>query len=96
MNPAPRTAAELYNRPTSYEVIAVILETGETRRLGFTARKTKAALIGFGSSELCDWFNANGIADDAAVTYDKRTGWTFGGKAAIRFSGTTERELAAV
>lgn len=90
-NPMPRTLTQMQRRPTSYEV--VVTANGETQRLAFTQRQTKANLLSICQANgdlvvslMGDW--------DGDAQYSSTTGWTFG-PARVHYSGKTEREIAS-
>lgn len=72
---------------TKYEVI---LKHSETKRiLGYTARRTKSALLKFAQWNASDILALIPDWDDVA-TYNKNNGWQFG-DVTITFSGATEK-----
>lgn len=87
----PRTLVELQNRPTTYEV--VLRANGYEKRLGFTARRTKAVLLGF-AREHSELILTRMFDPDATARYSKAYGWQFG-NVYVRFSGRTERDIAS-
>lgn len=76
--------------PTLYE-IACELPDGSRRVIGHSARKTKAALLDY--SRLWQNLILAHIPDPDAMTptYDKHTGWDFGGGVKVYFNGATLR-----
>lgn len=87
----PRTLRAMHLYGTRYEVVARH-EDGSEHRLGFTAKRTKRALLSIAQANgpmILDW-----LGDwDGLATYRKDFGWKFG-PVAIAFSGRTERDVA--
>lgn len=83
-----------HNRPTQYEVEVVI--DGETMIAGYTARKTKMALLTVAmdnESIRNKMLEALPLNDDSSPTYGNRT-WTLG-NSVIRWSSGTLRHPTA-
>jgi hypothetical protein len=75
-----------HNRPTEYE-IAWEMPNGQRAVFGHSARRTKSALLGW--ARCISRFIIDNAADaDAIPTYDRRTGWDFGG-IRVFFTGGT-------
>jgi len=92
MDMIARTAQELYNRPTSYEV--VLIDNGVSTHIGFTARKTNVSIMKFAqkaSDKIIARMDELGCADN---TKPSKGEWNFGKGLIVRFSGRTEREFA--
>lgn len=95
MNPQPRTATQLYNRPTFYEIVAK--SDSKKLRVAFTARKTRSSLASNLQGNTDALMAEFGIPATAAVSYKKARGFVIsweGGEVALGFSGQTEREFA--
>ena len=78
-----------HNRPTEYEVVAII--NGQVKIAGYTARKTKKALISIAldNDSIRSEVLAALPADDSSIpTYSARQGWALG-NTVIRWSGGT-------
>ena len=79
-----------YNRPTAYEVAVTI--NGHLILAGYTARKTKAALLATAMDndavrqQMIDALPAD---DDSTPSYDRAFGWTMSGCIRIHFTGGT-------
>lgn len=96
MNATARTASQLYNRPTSYEIVAT--DGARSVRIAFSARKTKQALF----QNLCA--NGPAIAAEFDLNPENAVCESATSKAivmvdgtkrvSIKFSGRTEREFA--
>lgn len=93
MNPAPRTASQLYNRSTSYEI--VLTNGAVSHRVEFDMKKTKSALFnamvenGPAIKEIVGDFNGD-------IEY-KAKAWVIGDSGfKIAFSGRTEREFSEI
>ncbi|MCB0252147.1 MAG: hypothetical protein KDI55_00275 [Anaerolineae bacterium] len=92
--PSPRSLEAMARYPTSYEV--VLCHGADRVCLGFTVRRTKAALMGFARA------NAQMILDrltedelEADWHYSAHNGVSFG-SVRVAFSGRTERECASI
>ena len=91
MTTTPRTLTQIQHCATSYEV--AVTAHGNTVRLGFTERKTRAVLLHMAQAnsaailaQLNDW--------DGEAEYSMAQGWVFG-PARIHFTGRTERDVAS-
>jgi hypothetical protein len=79
-----------HNRPTAYEVAVTI--NGRLVVAGFTARKTKAALLATAMDndavrqQMLDSLPAD---DDSTPSYDRAFGWALSGRIRVRFTGGT-------
>lgn len=83
-----------HNRPTKYEVEVII--NGHSKIAGYTARKTKTALISVAldnKSIFEEMLKALPANDNSKPTYNARQGWTLG-NTIVRWSGGTERHPA--
>lgn len=88
-----RHATELYNRPTSYQV--VMIDNGTETHLGFTARKTNGSILSFArkhADKIIARMEELGCADN---TKPAKGEWNFGKGLVVRFSGKTECEFAS-
>lgn len=90
MATTPRTRAELHNRTTTYEIVAV-LPTGAQHRLGFTARISKRTLLGLAQDHAETLLPHLGGDDSASYT---AAGGLRLGAVTVRKSGRTERECS--
>ncbi len=87
----PRSLTDMIDRPTSYEV--VLIYKGTTKRIGFSERKTRSALLNMArAANVADMLDAADL--DTKCSYAKDFGWKFG-SATVCF-GQTERQLAEV
>lgn len=85
---------DTHNRPTQYEIVVII--DGEKVIAGYSARKTKKALltVALDNDEVRLQMIAALPADDASnPTYTARNGWVLG-NSVIRWSGGTLRHPA--
>lgn len=79
-----------HNRPTAYEVAVSI--NGSLVLAGYTARKTKAALLATAMDNDAvrqQMLNALPPDDDSTPSYSRASGWTMGGCIRIHFTGGT-------
>jgi hypothetical protein len=80
-----------HNRPTAYEVAVTI--NGTTLLAGYTARKTKAALIATAmdnNAVRLRMINSLPDNDVSIPAYNRAIGWTMGESIRIHFTGGTE------
>jgi hypothetical protein len=79
-----------HNRPTAYEVAVTI--NGALVLAGYTARKTKAALLATAMDNDAvrqQMIDAVPADDDSSPSYSRAFGWTMGGCIRIHFTGGT-------
>lgn len=83
------------SEPTRFEVVLYV-EGKRVRDLGFTARRTKATLLDYARDNGAEILALMTEEEaEAEWTYDAGTGVVFGlGKAAVAYSGRTERDCA--
>jgi hypothetical protein len=90
MATATLTHGSDHNRPTAYEVAVTI--NGRLVVAGFTARKTKAALLATAMDndavrqQMLDSLPAD---DDSTPSYDRAFGWALSGRIRVHFTGGT-------
>lgn len=91
MRSTTRSREEMKNRPTSYEVVAVL--HGIEHRIGFTPKRTKAALFHMAQTNK-ELILPHVEEGNDTVVYNRENGMWFGPYAGVKFSGKTERECS--
>jgi hypothetical protein len=86
------TAPARHNRPTEYE-IAWEKPNGQRGVFDHSARRTKGALL-MAATTISRFIIDNATDPDAIPTYDRRTGWDFGGVRVFFTGGTAAHPTA--
>ena len=89
-------AAIKTNTPTRYEV-AFCRGNETVKVLGYTARKTKAGITNLCTEDLTLYMTDSEVAecDTFTLKYSKANGYQVASNLYIRFTGNTERSVAA-
>ena len=90
MTAQPRTLEQMINRPTAYEV-ALVVDGKVIDILAYTARQTRSVLLSIAQDHGPRIANDILKTDDFECKYAKATGWVFGGRVQVKFTGWTER-----